>query len=345
MKATLSVLVNQLRGKAGNVVGKNSSAGQVIMIRSVGKDPRTTGQINARTKMQEIGAHWKGLTPQQRAGWNLNAENGRSGYDLYFERSMNLVSIGKPYLTYYKNPIAFTDTINLGILMDAKEGYFKILLDTTGLQDEDYLVLKISQFTARVLSLETYKFKNAAYTKIEGTQEWNVYDAIVKANGKVPEFGQLFYLKLEKVSGIAGNSEPFRLFLMEWEYKGNPTVPVAEVSINPAECHYDTKTLQAKIVGAFELIDYNYDFEGSSKAFLDIYENKTGSVRLKTVELYDNWNAELKVQINKVLNNPFDTSIYPAGATKYWVLRVDYYEALELTRYTYESERIPITAT
>ena len=46
MKAKLSILVEDLRGKAGNVVGKQSQSGQIMMVRSIGRDPKSQTQIN-----------------------------------------------------------------------------------------------------------------------------------------------------------------------------------------------------------------------------------------------------------------------------------------------------------
>lgn len=345
MKATLSVLVNQLRGKAGNVVGKGSSVGQVMMVRSIGRDPRTQTQIQSRTLMKIIAEKWKNLTPNQRFVWSTNTINGRSGYDLFFERNANLNSIGQPFTENYRAPISFTDDIQLSINVDLDNKTFLIKIDVTGQQQNDYLRIKVSQFTSRLMSRETYKLKNVAVIPIESHKELNIYDEIIKVNKHEPLRFQYAYMSFDKVSSIAGNAEPFREIVIMWLDYANGYVPDAQVTIDPSNCFWNTETLNANIAGKAEVLNFDDYWDGEQNVYLNVYEHQTGSVKYKTIQLLHRDRYEKIININTLLDSPFDKANYPAGSVKYWSIQSEYSEPGYGNKFLYESNRIPITAT
>lgn len=345
MKAKLTVVFDALRGKAGNVVGKQSSSGQIMMVRSVGKDPRTQTQIQSRTLMKTIAEKWKTITPNQRFVWSRNALNGRSGYDLFFERNVNLNSIGQPFIENYMTPEAFTDEVQLSITVDLDNKTFTIKIDVTGEQQNDFLRVKISQFTPRLLSKESYKLKNIAVIPIESHKEQNVYDEIIKVNKGEPLRFQYAYMSFDKVSSITGNAERFREIVIMWLDNLNGYVPDTQVSINENNCYWNTKTLNANIDGKAEVLNFNDDWDGEQNIFLNIYNQQTGNIKYKTIQLLHRDRYEKQININTLLNHPFDTAHYPAGVTKYWSILSEYAEPGYGNKFLYESNRIPITAT
>ncbi|MEQ1821691.1 MAG: hypothetical protein ABL949_04210 [Fimbriimonadaceae bacterium] len=68
-KAELSVLLDDLRGKAGNVVFCGSRDGVVVKKRSIPKNPRTPAQMAARENLRKATQIFRSYTPTQVQGW------------------------------------------------------------------------------------------------------------------------------------------------------------------------------------------------------------------------------------------------------------------------------------
>ena len=74
MKAQLSIVFENLRGKAGNVVIQGGRSGLVVRPRVVGRNPSTPAQQAARSAMQKAAAAYTALTPTQLSAWQAYAE-------------------------------------------------------------------------------------------------------------------------------------------------------------------------------------------------------------------------------------------------------------------------------
>lgn len=345
MKAKLTAVFDELRGKTGNVVAKQSPSGQIMMIRSIGTDPRTQTQIQSRTLMNAIAKQWKNLTQDQRGSWNREAINAQSGYGLFFGRNANLNSIGQPFLTYFVRPVAFTDDIIIHIPIDIENRIFQIDMTVTGSQENDFLRIKISRFTNRKLSRDSYKLRNVTYMPIDATQTVNIFEDIVKINKGEPARRQYAYMQFDKVSSKSGYAEIFNTILLEWNNSYVGYMPIAEVSIDQNACTWNTNTLIANIKGSAVVKNYENDYPPSQDIYLNVYNRPEGSDKYISVLLSHRDTFVQNANIDMSLIEPFAKAFYPAGTTKYWAIESAYTDEGYGNQYSYESERFPITAT
>ena len=203
MKAKLSILVEDLRGKAGNVVGKQSQSGQIMMVRSIGRDPKSQAQIKSRLLLTMLSKKWAALTQAQRDQWNTYAGTTRSGYDLYCERNTNLNSIGQSFISDYVVPGTITARFNVQFDINPDQRLFNVTINVSTTDDKTSLLIKISQFTKRKLSSPTYKYRNVFSTVISGTKTVNIYDDILRINGGAPMPDSYFRIELSESNGLA----------------------------------------------------------------------------------------------------------------------------------------------
>jgi len=73
MKASLSIVFENLRGKAGNVVIRKGRSGLTVNNRVTSKNPRTAAQQGIRSAFSKATATWKTLTSTQVQAWNAYA--------------------------------------------------------------------------------------------------------------------------------------------------------------------------------------------------------------------------------------------------------------------------------
>jgi len=74
-KAELGILLQDLRGKAGNVVFQGSRDGLVVRPRVKGTNPNTPAQQAVRDNFSHAGANWRSFTAQQVQAWSNYAKN------------------------------------------------------------------------------------------------------------------------------------------------------------------------------------------------------------------------------------------------------------------------------
>lgn len=74
-KAELGILLQDLRGKAGNVVFQGSRDGLVVRPRVKGTNPDTPAQQTVRDNFSTAGSFWRSFTPTQIQAWRNYAAN------------------------------------------------------------------------------------------------------------------------------------------------------------------------------------------------------------------------------------------------------------------------------
>jgi len=74
MKAALSIMFEDLRGKAGSVVLQKGRSGLSVKPRVTGKNPRTPAQQAVRGYMAKAAQTYRSLTPAQLAAWQAYAQ-------------------------------------------------------------------------------------------------------------------------------------------------------------------------------------------------------------------------------------------------------------------------------
>lgn len=102
-----SVIVSNVRGKAGDVIFSRNRAGDYVRPNSPVIDPNTAAQQQARLRMTFTKNLWQNLTDSQRSDWNDAAASpqwlqtnrfGRpyycSGYQLFMKLGIPLVTLG-----------------------------------------------------------------------------------------------------------------------------------------------------------------------------------------------------------------------------------------------------------
>lgn len=203
MKAKLSVIVDELHGKAGTVVAKRSPVGQIFMKRSIGIDRKEQRQMTARMTIQELGKSWKALTQAQRDEWATAAGTGRSGYELYSELGRNLISVGlrpKP-VPYDTVPVGISRLYVEGFNIETNSLYIGFTADSAVIGEKFWV--KISKYTPRQLSLDTYKPALIFIGSTQHENRFNIYAEAVKYWGVVPS--EPVYFKAE-VATVAADS-------------------------------------------------------------------------------------------------------------------------------------------
>lgn len=72
-KAKLGILLEELRGKAGNAVFKRTKVGTVVSERTTPTNPNTIRQLQVRANLSKAAKAFKALSPAQVALWNAYA--------------------------------------------------------------------------------------------------------------------------------------------------------------------------------------------------------------------------------------------------------------------------------
>lgn len=106
MKITWGALVTDGKGKLGGHAAQKGRTGSVL--RTIGRNRigASRAQSLQRANVQLISQSWHDLTNEERQSWINAAENSQSGFDLYMEINLRLLSSGLTILTLYVAPVA-----------------------------------------------------------------------------------------------------------------------------------------------------------------------------------------------------------------------------------------------
>jgi len=89
-KANLSVLMEDLRGKAGNVVFKKTKDGTIVTPRVTPSNPKTAAQVLVRGALTTSSRQWKNFATAQVTAWEAYADSNAPDYDSGINAFMKL---------------------------------------------------------------------------------------------------------------------------------------------------------------------------------------------------------------------------------------------------------------
>lgn len=276
MKAKLSILVEDLRGRAGNVVGKQSQSGQIMMVRSIGRDPKSQTQIKSRLLLTVLSKKWAALTQAQRDQWNTYAGTTRSGYDLYCERNTNLNSIGQPFISDYVVPGTITAQFNVQFDINPEQRLFNVTINVSATDNKTFLLIKISQFTKRKLSNPTYKYRNVFSTVISGTKTVNIYDDILRINGRAPMPDSYFRIELSEIERASGYKVLFSNLPLQWTAEIQPYEPTVTFTEGSFKASFSSSSDSGEIEGLANITNFNFSRIDSIETGYVIYNDQAG---------------------------------------------------------------------
>lgn len=240
MKAKLSTIVTELRGRAATVVAKQSSSGQIILMRSVGRDPKTNPQMRARMNLSNLGHRWGVLTQEQRDDWGVKAGANRSGYDLFCEVNTNMRSIGRPFKDTYVESDANVDVKRITVYSKPWLREIVVEVVATGSVENFDMLYKISQPSDNKLSFQTYNMINIGHMEMETEFEDNLYNAVVGEWGREPERTMYYKMEVWVVNNVSGLRRMIEGGVYEWslsvpEFQPVVTIDYAQTAVNVIE--------------------------------------------------------------------------------------------------------------
>lgn len=216
MKAKLSTIVTELRGRAATVVAKQSQDGQIILMRSVGHDPKTNPQIRARMGLINLAHHWGNLTQAQRNDWKVAAGVSRSGYDLFCEVNTNRRSVGLPINDdFVRLPTSMTTT-NVSISSKPWEKAVLVNVRSTSAAGAYSILYKVSKPTFGKLTSDSYGVANIGYHQMTSRFEDNLYADIIENWGIVPDEVMYYKLEVYAIHRNSGQRFPLQAGVFTW---------------------------------------------------------------------------------------------------------------------------------
>lgn len=204
MKAKLSVLFESLKGKANNVVAKGSSRGQIMMVRSIGKDPRTEPQIKARQRFVNMARLWKSLSNEQRAEWNMPGDGFVSAYARFSYQNTNLHSIGINPIITMNNTHLTSYKATLSIVIDWTEKLFTLQVINGGTGGKCSILVTMAKPTKEILSLDTYKPVIIGSVVDDGKVSRNFFRVIEQQRWELPFVPMAARMQTFVVSRLSG---------------------------------------------------------------------------------------------------------------------------------------------
>lgn len=345
MKAKLSVILDELRGKAGTVVGKLSNEGQIIMIRSVGADPKVQSQIRSRMLLTALATRWKTLTQAQRDAWNTAAGLKKSGYSLFCEYNTNLNSVNVAFKDDESSSKNFPTYFNLTIEVNIQAGIFNVKVADIETGKPVRVRLKISQFTDRLLSNDSYKYKNVNWMNANILTEKNIFDDIIRVNGGAPKENQWFKFGFDFVDYNSGASSTLNFNTYQWTNREQPYVPEFVMTQKTSGVYYDVNNDNGYIGVNFTVPNFVAGKAATYTTRMIIYNDQAA-----TQQFYANTvSGQNTLVASGNINRELDGLIiegYPwaAGVTKYFKTFVTVYVTAEGTSYEYVSAIYPITS-
>jgi len=105
MKIKWGAIVVDGRNKIGGHVASKNPAGSYLRTKVTPTNPKTTFQVNVRSRLAGLSSAWRGLTNDQRTAWNAAVSNftrtdifgdlkNPSGFNLYQMLNNNLLNLG-----------------------------------------------------------------------------------------------------------------------------------------------------------------------------------------------------------------------------------------------------------
>lgn len=102
--------IDKVSNKIGNVVASRGRGGAYIRAKVTPFNPQSTAQVTARANMTQASQGWAGLTDNQRAQWDAAVDQWKStdifgdqmtpsGFNLYTQLNLNLLTIGSAMIT------------------------------------------------------------------------------------------------------------------------------------------------------------------------------------------------------------------------------------------------------
>lgn len=344
MKAKLSILVEDLRGKAGNVVGKQSQSGQIMMVRSIGRDPKSQTQIKSRLLLTMLSKKWAALTQAQRDQWNTYAGTTRSGYDLYCERNTNLNSISQSFISDYVVPGTITARFNVQFDINPDQRLFNVAINVSTTDDKTSLLIKISQFTKRKLSSPTYKYRNVFSTVISGTKTVNIYDDILRINGGAPMPDSYFRIELSEVERASGYKVLFNNLPLQWTSKEQPYEPTVIFDEGSFRASFNSNSDTGEIEGSATVTNFNFSRINTIETGYVIYNDQNGQSVFFDGEMYKTANKLSSQEFNFYPDGGSFSEVWSKGETKYIALTMRIVTTPDSEAYAFKSQLHAVTA-
>ena len=344
MKAKLSILVEDLRGKAGNVVGKQSQSGQIMMVRSIGRDPKSQTQIKSRLLLTMLSKKWAALTQAQRDQWNTYAGTTRSGYDLYCERNTNLNSIGQSFISDYVVPGTITARFNVQFDINPDQRLFNVAINVSTTDDKTSLLIKISQFTKRKLSNPTYKYRNVFSTVISGTKTVNIYDDILRINGGAPMPDSYFRIELSEVERASGYKVLFNNLPLQWTSKEQPYEPTVIFDEESFRASFNSSSDTGEIEGSATVTNFNSSRIDTIETGYVIYNDQNGQSMFFDGEMYKTADKLSRQEFSFYPDGGSFSEVWSKGETKYIALTMRIITTPDSEAYAFKSQLHAVTA-
>lgn len=344
MKAKLSILVEDLRGKAGNVVGKQGQSGQIMMVRSIGRDPKSQTQIKSRLLLTMLSKKWAALTQAQRDQWNTYAGTTRSGYDLYCERNTNLNSISQFFISDYVVPGTITARFNVQFDINPDQRLFNVTINVSTTDDKTSLLIKISQFTKRKLSGPTYKYRNVFSTVISGTKTVNIYDDILRINGGAPMPDSYFRIELSEVERASGYKVLFNNLPLQWTSKEQPYEPTVIFDEGSFRASFNSSSDAGEIEGSATVTNFNFSRIDTIEAGYVIYNDQNGQSVFFDGEMYGTADKLSSQQFYFYPDGGAFSEVWSKGETKYIALTMRIITTPDSEAYAFKSQLHAVTA-
>lgn len=344
MKAKLSILVEDLRGKAGNVVGKQSQSGQIMMVRSIGRDPKSQTQIKSRLLLTMLSKKWAALTQAQRDQWNTYAGTTRSGYDLYCERNTNLNSIGQSFISDYVVPGTITARFNVQFDINPDQRLFNVTINVSTTDDKTSLLIKISQFTKRKLSGPTYKYRNVFSTVISGTKTVNIYDDILRINGGAPMPDSYFRIELSEVERASGYKVLFNNLPLQWTSKEQPYEPTVIFNEGSFGASFNSSSDTGEIEGSATVTNFNFSRINTIETGYVIYNDQNGQSVFFDGEMYETSDKLSNQEFYFYPDGGAFSEVWSKGETKYIALTMRIVTTPDSEAYAFKSQLHAVTA-
>lgn len=227
MKVTMGIIVSEARGKvSGNVFSKNKG-GAIVRNRVTPINRRSANQQNQRQQLAALAASWRGLTEEQRVGWNAASPNfpqsdnlGQtiflSGEQLYIRCNLNLILIGESQITDAPTPTSFDVLGFTSLSPDASAGTIGLAFTPT----------VPAGFTMVVRATAPY----SAGKSFVPQSAFRFIDAIAAAQTSPQAIGPQYVAVHGAITGATGQKIAVEMFLVE-NASGLAGIPVRGVGV------------------------------------------------------------------------------------------------------------------
>ena len=215
-KILTTAIVADIRNKLNGSVFSKNKAGAYIRTKVTPVNPQSVSQQNVRNALSTNSQAWRGLTEDQRQGWNNAAPNfpytdifgnikQLSGFQLFVKLNNNLANIASGAITDAPTPVAIPAITSLTLTAAAGAGTVTVTYAPTPVPADFSMVVESTPNVTPGKEFVKNLYRVIAIRAAAATSPFSAAASFVALYG-VPVEGMKIFVRVKLVSTLTGQA-------------------------------------------------------------------------------------------------------------------------------------------